>query len=1395
MRKNTIKIFSVLLISTLILGAAYLTGFDFGGASKVFAAHGYCYVFQGAQYHNQTWAYEDCTWTQNEEFINDGQEAMTFEGIRIIDYHGTDTNVVVPDYIDGKPVISVSNFIAHSNCDLYENKKSIESVTLPSTLKEIIENAFKGMTWLKSIDIPANVETINDYAFYDCTNLESVTFNEGEGKGLTQINPYTFYNCTSLNTIDIPANIETINDYAFYNCTSLKSIVIPENVETINNSAFYGCTNLETVIFNEGESTGLTTIGNYVFKNCTSLVSVKLPGSLRLIGGSTFSGCSSLSDVVFNEGLERIGGGAFANCDLKSVELKEGLIKIDTDAFSGNVNLETITLPESLESIGGYFLRSTAVKKLIIPENAKDLGQILSGSRVEYLVLPSNLKNPHNKIGASNYLEILVVDSTDIGEWGVGKYPNLKAFVYKGTGTIDSSPFYWEMKYNEMKDIYEWVDYIPPKIIFTDEINLVMHNLLVKDIHEDGCGYYFRVDSETGYYIYEKSYFYDERYISSGVNCTDGEYKYYITPDGGAVITEYTGAGGVVTVPEYFENEGTMHNIIGIGRRVFKDCAITNIILPSTLEMIGDHAFYATEITSVTFPDSLKYIGEYAFAKTKITDIIVSGNIKTVSKYCFSECPELKSAVFSEGVEYIEEGAFYNSSGPYDIISVPTSMREISEYAFYNITNIDHFIFDATCYESDLLPYEDDYYDDYYHYIDCFPPNFANGRFSSIFDAETNKIQINKITIGTSVKYIPYCLFYNADVSEISLPDNIIGIGEMAFMDCEISNRTLDIPDTLKKINKYAFEYSNITELTLPEGLEYVSEFAFYYTTIKNLNYSCKNCVFEYNYKTEIEGIYKSPFAYCESLKTINIGESVDVIPDFFFNSIPNLETVNFPDHITSLGKGAFAFSGIETINGLEELKNIEVIDDYTFYNCKNLTEFDMTGLNVTEIGDYAFANSGLVTFNGNGKLESIGDGCFEGCKNLKTVNLGSNTATVGTSSFLLFRNADFISSLSNIGSSAFANCTSLAEIEIPDSVKTIGEKAFYGDIALKNVEMSNNVTSVADECFNGCAELDSFVWNAESKHIGRLAFANCVNLAEFDFVNLEKLYDNSFLNSGVADVQLGEAKDEAASELKEIETQSFMNCDNLTSVGVGGNVTTIKTQAFADCENLETVYIADSVTEIAADAFDGCENMMIYCSVGSYAYTYAQTQGFSVSTLVIDPIPNQTYTGFEIKPEISVSASGDKLAENVDFGVTYANNINVGNADVTVKGKGDFRMFASKAMFTIVTKNISAVTVAPIADQTYTGTAVTPEITVTDGIKVLREGTDYTVAYTNNANAGTATVTITGIGNYSGTATTNFQISKDAEEPVEPSFFEKVFSAALSFFARIIVFLISLFM
>ena len=135
-------------------------------------------------------------------------------------------------------------------------------------------------------------------------------------------------------------------------------------------------------------------------------------------------------------------------------------------------------------------------------------------------------------------------------------------------------------------------------------------------------------------------------------------------------------------------------------------------------------------------------------------------------------------------------------------------------------------------------------------------------------------------------------------------------------------------------------------------------------------------------------------------------------------------------------------------------------------------------------------------------------------------------------------------------------------------------------------------------------------------------------------------------------------------------------------------------------------------------------------------------------------------YSGEELKPTVTVFDG--LLAEDTDYTVTYENNVNVGTGTVTITGMGAYT--GSKAVeFTIAPKPISSATVAAIAAKTYTGSAIKPAVAVTDGETALVEGTDYTVAYKNNTKAGTATVTITGTGNYGGTTSATFKINPKA--------------------------------
>ena len=165
---------------------------------------------------------------------------------------------------------------------------------------------FSDCTALKSIEIPASVETIEAAAFKGCSSLATVTFEKG----------------SQLKTISGDYSTGSTSNYSgvFSDCTALKSIEIPASVETIEAAAFKGCSSLATVTFEKGSqlktisgdySTGSTSNYSGVFSDCTALKSIEIPASVETIEVVAFKGCSSLITVTFEKGsqLKIIGGG------------------------------------------------------------------------------------------------------------------------------------------------------------------------------------------------------------------------------------------------------------------------------------------------------------------------------------------------------------------------------------------------------------------------------------------------------------------------------------------------------------------------------------------------------------------------------------------------------------------------------------------------------------------------------------------------------------------------------------------------------------------------------------------------------------------------------------------------------------------------------------------------------------------------------------------------------------------------------------------------------------------------------------------------------------------------------------------------------------------------------
>ncbi|MGN0566215.1 MAG: leucine-rich repeat protein [Candidatus Limousia pullorum] len=133
------------------------------------------------------------------------------DSVRIINYKGTDTNVVIPETIDGKEVSSIGSMNTSTSVfkEAYDKGIMIESVETPDTVVLINQHAFRGIASLKTVKLSQNLTEIRTSAFLDCSSLEK---------------------------IDIPATVTEIGNNAFIGCEALKTVIIRGKNTYINNA-------------------------------------------------------------------------------------------------------------------------------------------------------------------------------------------------------------------------------------------------------------------------------------------------------------------------------------------------------------------------------------------------------------------------------------------------------------------------------------------------------------------------------------------------------------------------------------------------------------------------------------------------------------------------------------------------------------------------------------------------------------------------------------------------------------------------------------------------------------------------------------------------------------------------------------------------------------------------------------------------------------------------------------------------------------------------------------------------------------------------------------------------------------------------------------------------------
>ena len=446
----------------------------------------------------------------------------------------------------------------------------------------------------------------------------------------------------------------------------------------------------------------------------------------------------------------------------------------------------------------------------------------------------------------------------------------------------------------------------------------------------------------------------------------------------------------------------------------------------------------------------------------------------------------------------------------------------------------------------------------------------------------------------------------------------------------------------------------NEPEYTPTEGLSYILNGDGNGYTVSGIGTATDTDIVipsEYN-GLPVTGIGYTAFAWCDSLTSVVIPDSVTSIGSYAFADCDSLASVTIPDSVTSIGVGAFY--RCDSLTSIVIPDSVTSIGDRAFSWCPSLTSIAVDENNAsfasidgnlynkdkTTLIKYATGKT-ATEFTIPDSVTSIGDRAFSWCPSLTSIAVDENNASFASIDGNLYNKdkttlikyatgktaTEFTipDSVTSIGDEAFFYCYSLTSIVIPDSVTSIGNSAFYFCTSLTSVTIGNSVTSIGDYAFSSCDSLTSVVIPDGVTSIGEQTFSGCTSLTSVTIGNsVTSIGDEAFfycysLTSIVISDSVTSIGDSAFYECASLQYNEYNNayylgnennpylalikarivgdafyrCTSLTSIVIPDSVTSIGDYAFFGCGSLTSVTIGNGVTSIGYSAFRSCTSLI----------------------------------------------------------------------------------------------------------------------------------------------------------------------------------------------------------
>ena len=354
------------------------------------------------------------------------------------------------------------------------------------------------------------------------------------------------------------------------------------------------------------------------------------------------------------------------------------------------------------------------------------------------------------------------------------------------------------------------------------------------------------------------------------------------------------------------------------------------------------------------------------------------------------------------------------------------------------------------------------------------------------------RMKYKHVSLPSAINEIGYLMFWQCpNLETVGTAQNVDAIGEQAFMSCA-SLIDFDLSQ-VRRMGANAFAgcesfRGNQDSIVVLAQLDTIPDKAF-----ASVNGACNKAIKDAKFSTNLKHIGISAFQDCKKLETVILPEGLESMGDNAFANCSSLSQVSLPSTLRGLNKGMFAGTPYMQNSMVEEDRVVYWNSIALYYKVpSNIQEAEKEFVlkfreGTTEIADgfmeevHPLRLPLIVGVTLPSSLRRIGSGAFQGCSNLKTIDLPEGLEELADGDYR---------------SGAFEGC-GLTSIVIPSTIKKIGAYAFSGCSSLESVAFPEGLEEIARNAFSGCSKLEQIAFPAGLKTIGHEAFSDCTSLNE----------------------------------------------------------------------------------------------------------------------------------------------------------------------------------------------------------------------------------------------------------------------------------------------------------